>query len=278
MAKNILSYKAIKSFWENSGKKVNDKYTPLMAVMNANNKLLAEYRDLYEKRHFYRIANINKDSEILEMGCGAGRFALDIAKKSKYVEGVDFAQSLINIAQEDMKDKKIKNIKFYCEDITKYRTKRKFDVIYFASVFQYLEDRDVFKALNNCKSMLKSNGILVSRDSVCYSKTRYKKGKYEVKHRNVKEFIRLFEKSGFMLNYTRNSMFPNLFGAALVKLSNSKRLFWFFMKPFLFMEPILTRAWFLGDFQIFLLNLFKNKKIRFMCIINFLYFLKNPII
>ena len=68
-----------------------------------------------------------KGKRILDVGCGTGNFAREVAKKdAKYVLGIDYADEAIKIAK---KTNKRKNLKFKKLDVIKLD--EKFDIIVF---------------------------------------------------------------------------------------------------------------------------------------------------
>jgi ubiquinone/menaquinone biosynthesis C-methylase UbiE len=58
------------------------------------------YQEQVIKPNLLRILNVQKDEEILDVGCGQGFFAREIAKLGAKVVGIDIGSELIKIAKE----------------------------------------------------------------------------------------------------------------------------------------------------------------------------------
>ena len=68
-----------------------------------------------------------RGKEILDLGCGAGRYSIPLARKNRVV-AVDFNKKMLNIARGKSERDKVK-INFVQEDVTKFKPARKFDII-----------------------------------------------------------------------------------------------------------------------------------------------------
>lgn len=104
--------------------------------------------------------NINENTEILELGCGTAlnlKKIFDFGLSFKNYLGVDFTQSMLNIAQNKFENKK--NVKFEKHDITKLdHLNKKFDVIICTWVLSHLEDP--IKFVNVIQKHLQAGGEL----------------------------------------------------------------------------------------------------------------------
>jgi 2-polyprenyl-3-methyl-5-hydroxy-6-metoxy-1,4-benzoquinol methylase len=66
-----------------------------------------------------------RGKDILDLGCGSGRYAIPLARKNKLV-AVDFNKKMLDIAREKAERDKVK-INFVQEEVTKFKPARKFD-------------------------------------------------------------------------------------------------------------------------------------------------------
>ena len=80
------------------------------------------YRKRIEEEHFLRLARLTKSSAVLELGCGGGRWAFFIGQYVSSVTAVDFSPSMINLAKEEQRARKIDNIQFETSDIENFKT------------------------------------------------------------------------------------------------------------------------------------------------------------
>jgi len=86
------------------------------------------------------------DKRILDIGCGSGRIALILAEKGANVVGIDYADSMIKLANNYLRkrDGKLKAT-FICGDFIKdIPTTKQFDITMALGVLDYLEDPSSF--------------------------------------------------------------------------------------------------------------------------------------
>lgn len=89
--------------------------------------------NMYKKAIEY--ANITEDDVVIDAYCGIGSISLNIAKKAKYVYGIEIVKEAVDNANENMKLNGITNAEFVCgkcEDLIESIVKKnKIDVIVF---------------------------------------------------------------------------------------------------------------------------------------------------
>ena len=99
-----------------------------------------------------------KNSEILDLGCGTGRFSFLFEDfNAKYILGVDNSEEMLKIAGEKALKKK-SNVEFINSDILNIDkiTNRKFDFIFSSTTLHYINNlKPVFSKIFN---LLKDNG------------------------------------------------------------------------------------------------------------------------
>jgi ubiquinone/menaquinone biosynthesis C-methylase UbiE len=62
------------------------------------------------------VANISKESAILDVACGPGTLPLLAADQVKSIHAIDFSESMINVFKEAVKTEGLKNIEIHCCD------------------------------------------------------------------------------------------------------------------------------------------------------------------
>lgn len=103
--------------------------------------------------------NIEKNSKILDLGCGPGLFAFELAKSGHNVLGIDFNIEAIKYANSN---KKLKNIEYRYENYLESNFTDKYDVaIMIYCDFGALIPSEQIKLLNNVHNALKSDGIFI---------------------------------------------------------------------------------------------------------------------
>lgn len=110
----------------------------------------------FEDDSFLRILAVrnmlSQDGLVLDVGCGAGKYALAIAKRCRHVTGTDLSPKMIEIAKQKKADYGIQNVDFYCEDwhtldATKSGYIHKFDLV-FAHTTPAVQSADTFERLS----------------------------------------------------------------------------------------------------------------------------------
>jgi 2-polyprenyl-3-methyl-5-hydroxy-6-metoxy-1,4-benzoquinol methylase len=97
--------------------------------------------------HQFFIDNVLENDTVLDVGCGNGYLAYDIAKKAKRVVGIDINKKNIKFAEKYYKRE---NLEFILGDATKYQFNESFDVIILSNVLEHIKNRVEFlKRLKN---------------------------------------------------------------------------------------------------------------------------------
>jgi len=90
------------------------------------------------KYHDFFLGNIDAADIVLDVGCGNGSVSRDVAKKAKYVVGIDIDGNKIKDAKNNFL---LDNIEYICGDIINQSFKQKFDVVILSNVLEHIEDR-----------------------------------------------------------------------------------------------------------------------------------------
>lgn len=164
-------------------------------------------------KHAIEMVKLNKNDNVLDIGCGVGYQIHKIASKCKNYIGIDFSKKSIKLC------KKTKNAKLIVADAHEIPFKKDyFDVILMIDVLHNLYDPR--KALNEAKKVLKEDGkivISVANRNSFYGLTRYaldKLGKWNYKLSppinnwySFSSIISLIESENFVIEKVRGSFF-----------------------------------------------------------------------
>ena len=74
--------------------------------------------DLYNKIADY--THINAERSVLDLYCGVGCIGISLAKKAKFVWGVELGEEIVKAAWENAKINNIENISFFASDVRKF--------------------------------------------------------------------------------------------------------------------------------------------------------------
>ena len=106
--------------------------------------------------------NLESQSSVLDMACGAGRHAIAFAKKGYKVTAVDLSQRLLEEAKKNAIDAGV-NINFVLSDILNFQTAKKFDlaVNLFTSIGYFETDEENYDVIEKANSLLKEDKYFV---------------------------------------------------------------------------------------------------------------------
>lgn len=103
---------------------------------------------LFRKAMFERIPLSVQESRplegksVLDIGCGSGRLSFLLAKEGAVVTGIDYARSMIELAEKYQHQLKVvHNVEFVCGDfMADFRESKKYDISIALGVFDYIKD------------------------------------------------------------------------------------------------------------------------------------------
>ena len=99
--------------------------------------------DMY-KRYEYSLENAEPIQErtFLDVGCGTGRYALDLARRNALkVVGIDISDSMIQVCQQRARIENLHDRTMFLQtDLLEYRPETKFDVTIGIGLFDYIKD------------------------------------------------------------------------------------------------------------------------------------------
>ena len=108
-------------------------------------------------RFILKQVKLDRNSRILDIGCGGGLLSEPMSKMGANVTGIDASDKNIKIAKLHSKKNKLK-IKYLCSSPEKLKITKKFDVILNMEIVEHVEDIDFF--LKSCSKLLKKNGLM----------------------------------------------------------------------------------------------------------------------
>ncbi len=113
---------------------------------------------------------LEKDTYLLDFGCGAGAITNKLAKETKAIEAIDISSGMLQFAKKQAEENSIGNIKYMQTSIFDERFKDEtFDAILAFNVLHYIEDMPSLIARIN--SLLKPNGVFIS-STACLKEKR----------------------------------------------------------------------------------------------------------
>ena len=142
----------------------------------------------------------SKDKNVLDLGCGYGRYLGVITQATKNVTGLDISQRWLSEAR-----KRYPNVKLVLGNASKSPFGDEvFDIVVSIGLFEYVDRKIVMKEINR---ILKKNGLCIISVPNKYSAfrmvgkfiTRILGGKIETNEPSRREMVKLFKDNGFLL-------------------------------------------------------------------------------
>ena len=128
---------------------------------------------------------ITKDSSVLDVGCGAGRYAIAFAQVCHNVIGTDLSPQMIEYAKKRAGNMGISHVSFVCEDwdtisIQERNYQNQFDFV-FAHMTPAIHNTETLMKMQACSKELVYVGTPYSYgntlDGRCQTKTQFKQHK-----------------------------------------------------------------------------------------------------
>ena len=138
-------------------------------------QLFSNYANGYEQEHYTQGTtgevdfmeqeiNFDKTARILDIGCGTGRHAIELAKRGYTVTGIDLSDNMLNKAREKANNADVKTVTFIQADARSLHFKEEFELVIMVceGSFPLMEtDAMNFEILKNAYNALKINGKLI---------------------------------------------------------------------------------------------------------------------
>lgn len=133
---------------------------------------LALQRDLYEKEKISPHLKLTENSNVLDIGCGVGRWGdeiIPILTTGQYI-GIDYNEDFLKIAKQNFTDNE--HCAFYngsfqeAESILRNNGYSAFDTILINGVLMYINDTDIWHCLEFIKSFMRLGSRIYIKESV----------------------------------------------------------------------------------------------------------------
>lgn len=134
-------------FWDISAKRFNNRVDP-------NDRMATSTLDHTRKY-------LHSNAFVLDLGCAAGKYTLEIAPYVKEIWGIDISTEMIKTAKMNALGSNCSNVHFLRTDISGSQLKDKtFNVILAFNILHLVEDPG--QALISIKKLLQPDGVVIS--------------------------------------------------------------------------------------------------------------------
>ncbi|MBS1627468.1 MAG: class I SAM-dependent methyltransferase [Bacteroidetes bacterium] len=177
-----------------------------VAAMGDCGRVEIYFRNFFESKHFRKFIS-KKNINILEVGCGSGRWALNLYQHVGIYDGIDISRPSIEQAQHRVKLHSIGNCNFFCCSIQEYQPNKKYDIIYLSGVTQYIESDELINLLKIILTWLKPDGEIIDRSTISleYETKKINRDNYYSIYRTLDEMINIFNEINFKMIYNNKS-------------------------------------------------------------------------
>lgn len=151
-----ISYKNTVDFFEKRARKYDEANPYVVTMYQDNNPQIVVERDIVEKNKIMPKLNLKKETRVLDIGCGIGRWGeILLANDIAYYCGIDASEGLLEIAEKRLTDysSKIRLSKMMANEIENKLEGEKFDLVIVAGLFAYLNDDDIGKVLSTITAL-----------------------------------------------------------------------------------------------------------------------------
>ena len=153
------------TFWDKVAR--TESHGALHGLMEADADLGA-YRDAAEKRVLYARHGERLRGRLLEIGCGGGRWTVDLARQCDRVVATDISSAMVDRARARVAEAGLDNVEVRAGAIEEmaFADDEKFDVVYLGSCLHYMSDEAVTAGLAAVARAATDDCLLISRDTV----------------------------------------------------------------------------------------------------------------
>ena len=104
-----------------------------------------------------------KVQRVLDLGCGAGRHAINLAKCNFEVIGVDISRSALKLARKWARQEKLKNVAFLQATMTDMPfSSEQFDAVISVSVIHHALKKDIDETISEIHRIFRKNGLFLA--------------------------------------------------------------------------------------------------------------------
>ena len=160
----LINNSNVEDFFKHRANKIKE-LDYLRAVMyQDNNPQLVLDRNRAEKEKLLPLIPLNKESKILDVGCGTGRWLDHLDKNFKNYHGVDLSIGFIEYAKSRFTQD---NISFSVGKAQDLDEEKKYNILLCMGVIIYLNDEDVIQFFKKANNLMESNSsTLIIREPI----------------------------------------------------------------------------------------------------------------
>lgn len=211
-----INEKNTQEFYNMRAKQIEKMECPYTAVLLGDqNPEHAARWNVFEQENILPKLDITKESNVLDIGCGMGRWAEQVIPLCNYYCGVDFSAEMIKVAKERVskEEEHFEFLNYSFQELVEQKKeefKGKFNRLIIAGVCMYINDAELFECLEKLLIFFKESSIFYLTETVgvekrltlkeFYSDTL--KCDYDAIYRTpeeYKEYFKVIENAGYKM-------------------------------------------------------------------------------
>jgi cyclopropane fatty-acyl-phospholipid synthase-like methyltransferase len=163
---------ATKEFWDYRASLVGKVSEWSLTMFQDDKPELAEARDRFEKETILGFLNLASTTRVLDIGCGTGRWGVELVDKVQSYLGFDFSEAIIDIAKADFaahgapESFRLQTLPVSDMAPDALLSGGPFDLFIVAGVFLYLNDDEVATGFEQIAAMAAPGARLYVREPV----------------------------------------------------------------------------------------------------------------
>jgi SAM-dependent methyltransferase len=161
--RHTIRYAQTQSFFNSRG--ITADSNPLTATMYQN-ALLASRRDEAEKQKILPMLDLRSDDRVLDLGCGAGRWAEAIAPRVADYLGIDFSESLLEAARGHVPGGVFQQMPVNALNPAEFCIAPPFSLFVCSGILAYLNDTDVLRLFDIISRIAAAESRIYLREPV----------------------------------------------------------------------------------------------------------------
>ena len=167
--KKNISYQATHEFFYKRAKKFNEDNPYCVTMYQDNHPEIVQARNEKEIERILPLLCLDKESKVLDVACGVGRWSDAITTEIAEYCGIDFCKEFIDIA---IKRNDRENSFFFegasneIEDVLKKNNKGRYNVVLLIGILMYLNDGDIVSCLEQVERVCEEHAIICIREPI----------------------------------------------------------------------------------------------------------------
>jgi choline kinase/SAM-dependent methyltransferase len=196
--KRSRSYGQVKKYFDSSPEEASHID---IAALGTGESIEIPYRHYWEFNNFKKLLPPSLPLNILELGCGAGRWALSLLPMAQSYVGVDISATQLEVARRALAEYPGAKVRLVEADVAAFEPlgDERFTLIYTSGVSQYLHDRELSCLIRKLKKHFTQGGIWIDRSTVVTERERLVRDEpeYFSIYRTPRELTEIFREAGF---------------------------------------------------------------------------------